>query len=181
VGFEARIEAIYGAHSDEVLHRLVHWTGGDWHGAEDMLQETMVRAWRNIDMLDPDPAEVRPWLLTVARRVTIDRFRSRAARPAEAEVAADDLERQLASVDQYDQALDRRVLCGLLDGLSLLHREVLVQVYLLDRTVPETAAALGVPLGTAKSRLHHALRALRTLSDDSAPSLAQREAELVSS
>jgi RNA polymerase sigma-70 factor (ECF subfamily) len=47
-----------------------------------MLQETMVRAWRNIDMLDPDPAEVRPWLLTVARRVTIDLFRSRAARPA---------------------------------------------------------------------------------------------------
>ncbi len=160
-----RMEAIYDAHWGALLQSLLGWTGGDWQGAEDVLQETMVRAWRNIEVLNPDPAVLRPWLMTVARRVMIDRFRSRAARPAEVE--AEELERLWVLADPYERLLDRRVLCGVLDALSPVHREALVQVYLLDRTVPQAAAALGVPEGTVKSRLHHALRALRAVYVDS--------------
>lgn len=164
--FEKRMEAIYDAHSAALMHALLGWTSGDWQASEDLLQETMVRAWRSIEMLNPNPAVLRPWLMTVARRVTIDRFRARAARPPETDVA--EIDGLCGHPDPYEHLLDRQVLRAVLRSLSDLHREALVQVYLLDRTVPQAAAALGVPEGTVKSRLHHALRAVRGLSEETA-------------
>src|SRR5579875_2455578 len=166
VASEDRMQAIYDAHSNALFRTLLTWLAGDWQAAEDVLQETMVRAWRNIEALNPDPGVLRPWLLTVARRLTIDRFRSRAARPTE--VGVEELEPLGVPVDPYECLLDRRVLFSVLNDLSAAHREALIHVYLLDRTVPEAAAVLGVPEGTVKSRLHHALRALRDMFEDSA-------------
>ena len=164
--FDERIEAIYDAHSTALMHALLGWTSGDWQASEDLLQETMMRAWRNIEVLNPDPAVLRPWLMTVARRVTIDRFRARVARPLETGVA--EIEPLCEHADPYEHLLDRHMLRAVLGGLSELHREALVHVYLLDRTVPEAAAALGVPEGTVKSRLHHALRTVRRLFEEPA-------------
>lgn len=154
-----RMQSIYTHHAPALLRTLLNWTYGDWQAAEDLMQETMVRAWRNIEALDPDPLVLRPWLFTVARRIAIDRFRARVVRPPETEPEA--LEQVPETAEPLERLLERETLLDALRTLSEVHRTALVQVYLMDRTVPEAAAVLGVPEGTVKSRLHHALRAVR--------------------
>lgn len=156
---EERMRLLYRTHANAVFCALLRWTSGDWQAAEDLVQETMLRAWRKLDSLDGDPVTLRPWLLTVARRVAIDAMRARAVRPPEAE--SDPLDEFDAPAESYDQVLDRQVLVDGLATLSPDHRAALVQVYLLDQTVPQAARSLGVPDGTVKSRLHYALREVR--------------------
>jgi RNA polymerase sigma-70 factor (ECF subfamily) len=160
---DERMQAIYDRHAAAILHTLLGWTYGDWQAAEDLLQETMVRAWRHLDTLNQDPDTLRPWLTTVARRVAIDRHRVRAARPPESE--PEPLDHVVEPTEPYEQLLDRDTLRNAMRSLSPAHRTALVQVYLLDQTVPEAANALGVPEGTVKSRLHHALRHVRAALD----------------
>ena len=155
----SRMQAIYDLHSAALLRTLLNWTYGDWQAAEDLMQETMVRAWRHLDTLNTDPQTLRPWLFTVARRIAIDRFRARGVRPPETE--PEQLEEAIEPAEPLERLLDRTTVVGALRGLSEVHRTALVQVYLMDRTVPEAAAELGVPEGTVKSRLHHGLRAAR--------------------
>jgi len=163
MALDDRMQTIYESYSGVLLRTLLNWTYGDWQAAEDLMQETMMRAWRNIGTLDLDPQTVRPWLFTVARRIAVDRFRARVVRPREA--GPDCLEHVTESGEPFEQFLDRVTIRDALAGLSEAHRSALVQVYLLDQTVPEAAAALGVPAGTLKSRLHYALRAVRGALD----------------
>ncbi|HEV2635922.1 MAG TPA: sigma-70 family RNA polymerase sigma factor [Actinocrinis sp.] len=162
-----RMQTIYDCHSTALLRTLLNWTYGDWQAAEDMMQETMMRAWRSLDTLNTDPQALRPWLFTVARRIAIDRFRARVARPAETE--SDPLDQVVEPHEPFERFLDRDTINGALRGLSEAHRDALVQVYLLDQTVPEAAVVLGVPEGTVKSRLHHALRAVRAAMECGGP------------
>ena len=156
-----RMQSIYDLHSAALLRTLLNWTYGDWQAAEDLMQETMVRAWRHLETLNADPETLRPWLFTVARRIAIDRFRARLVRPLESEPEA--LEEAVEPAEPLVQLLDRATVVGALRELSEAHRATLVEVYLRDRTVPEAAAVLGVPEGTVKSRLHHGLRAVRAV------------------
>jgi RNA polymerase sigma-70 factor (ECF subfamily) len=170
---EARVRDLYEAHGPTLLHAIAGWTGGDRHAAEDLLQETMLRAWRHLDSLGERPA--RPWLLTVARRLAIDAWRSRAARPSE--VGDEDAAAAAGTVPDRTQAvLDRAVLVPALAGLSSLQRDVVLEVYFRGSTVRQTATALGIPEGTAKTRTRSALRDLRArLADDEpAPPAAVR-------
>lgn len=102
---------------------------------------------------------MRPWLVTVARRIAIDDHRSEKARPTEEYDR--DLE-SFAESDGTDQVLRQMTVTDAMRTLSQPHREILVETYFRGRTVPEAAAELGLPLGTAKSRVYYALRALRT-------------------
>jgi RNA polymerase sigma-70 factor (ECF subfamily) len=154
------MRAIYDCHSTALLHTLLNWTYGDWQAAEDLMQETMLRAWRHLETLNADPVTLRPWLFTVARRIAIDRFRAREVRPPETE--PDPLEQVAEPAEPLERLLDRETLLGALRELSEAHRSALVHVYVMDQTVPEAAAMLGVPEGTVKSRLHHGLRAVRS-------------------
>src|SRR5262249_62225682 len=101
----------------------------------------------------------RAWLYTVARNLIIDRSRSRGCRPPETDDAV------LPSIPDPTCAIDR-VLTSLalreaLTRLTAAQREVLVELYYRDRSPNEIAAALGIPVGTVKSRAHSAVRALR--------------------
>ena len=154
-----RMQTIYDLHSAALLRTLLNWTYGDWQAAEDLMQETMVRAWRHLDTLNTDPETLRPWLFTVARRIAIDRFRAKLVRPPETEPEA--LDDAVEPTEPLDRLLDRNTVVSALRDLSEVHRSALIEVYLRDRTVPEAAAVLGVPEGTVKSRLHHGLRAAR--------------------
>ncbi len=132
--------------------------GGDRARAEDLVQETLVRAWRHLDVLDPSAAPVRPWLFTVAQHLAIDAHRAREARPHEVGEAA------LAGVSGLDElgaVLDRIVVVDALASLSPEHRAVIVETYYRGRTVAEAARVLGIPPGTVKSRCYYALRALK--------------------
>lgn len=151
---------LYEEHAEPLLMFVLRLTSGDRQRAEDIVQETLLRAWRNAHKLGAHgETSLRPWLVTVARRITIDEHRSGAARPSETyDRDVDDL----ATMDETDRVLGAMTITDALRSLSPAHREILVETYLKDRTVNDAAESLGLPLGTAKSRVFYALRALRT-------------------
>lgn len=155
---EATLRALYDEHAPALLAYATRLTGGDRGRAEDIVQETLVRAWRNLDALDATQGSLRAWLFTVARRLSIDAHRSRAARPAE---VSDAVLSSVPAASELDRSLDRILLGDALRSLSPEHRAVLVQTYYRGRTVIEAAAELGIPAGTVKSRAYYALRALK--------------------
>ncbi|MFJ2647545.1 sigma-70 family RNA polymerase sigma factor [Streptomyces sp. NPDC087420] len=125
--------------------------------AEDVVQETMIRAWRHTERLYSTDGSVRGWLLTVARNLVIDRMRSA---PNRYETVGTD-NQDMAQRDHADSVLASVDATYLLRQLSVEHREVLVHTYICGRTVQETAGILGIPPGTVKSRQHYALTNLR--------------------
>jgi RNA polymerase sigma-70 factor (ECF subfamily) len=152
------VTELYRLYRDPLLSFVLRLTGGDRQQAEDVVQETMVRAWRHVGKLDLTQLSLMPWLATVARRIVIDEQRRKQARPAETGPGM--LER-LQVGDQTDDLL-RRVLVA--DGLRALtpeHRQVLNETILNDRTVNQAADVLGIPVGTVKSRVYYAIKALR--------------------
>ena len=155
---EALVRMLYREFGGALFGHVLHLTGNDRQWAEDVVQETLVRAWRNADRLDREPGMLRAWLYTVARRIVIDGRRSHSARPKEVDPAP--LE-AMPIPDGSEKSLSAMVVADALQGLSPEHREALAETYLRDRTVNEAAAVLGVPPGTVKSRVYYALRALR--------------------
>lgn len=159
VADEAALRRLWDEHAGALMAFVLRFTGGDRGRAEDVVQETLLQAWRHPEALDPARGPVRPWLLTVARRVAIDQYRARQARPTE--VGDDGLVELAASDDGIDAALDRWLITDALGTLTPEHREALVHTYYAGRTVTEAAVVLGIPPGTVKSRVFYALRALR--------------------
>ncbi|TWF97219.1 sigma-70 family RNA polymerase sigma factor [Kitasatospora viridis] len=150
---------LYRLHGGYLLRALLRVTNGDRGKAEDILQETLLRAWQHPESISRGAAQSRPWLFTVARRIAIDHFRMAAARAQE--VAGEVLEDRPVAEDPYEAVLQGRDVAAMLDTLQPHHREVLVELHLKDRSVVETAELLGVPPGTVKSRNFYAIRALR--------------------
>ncbi|MFI6477023.1 sigma-70 family RNA polymerase sigma factor [Nonomuraea sp. NPDC050663] len=155
-----RIALLYQQFGGPLLRHVRRSTGNDLQWAEDVVQETIVRAWRNSARLHWEPGLLWAWLLTVARRIVIDGRRRRSARPTEVEPPEADT---ISVPDGADRTLSAIVVAEALGHLSDEHREVIEQTYLRDRTISEAAEILGIPPGTVKSRLYYAIRALREL------------------
>ncbi|MEU6603373.1 sigma-70 family RNA polymerase sigma factor [Streptomyces flaveolus] len=133
---------------------------GDRLAAEDVVQETLIRAWRHPEVVANPQGSLRGGLMTVARNIVTDRFRARAARPAE---VAETESTVAVERDHADAVVDSVVLMDALDRLKPERREVLVEIYYRGRTASGAAGLLGIPEGTVKSRTHHAPKALRKL------------------
>jgi RNA polymerase sigma-70 factor, ECF subfamily len=155
---EAALRRLWEEHAGALLAVVLRLTGGDRGRAEDVVQETLLQAWRHPEALDPARGPIRPWLMTVARRLVVDQWRARQARPDE---VGDDALAVVAAGDGVDEALDRWLVADALATLTHEHREALVHTYYAGRTVTEAAVVLGIPIGTVKSRVFYALRALR--------------------
>ncbi|MGW3230548.1 sigma-70 family RNA polymerase sigma factor [Kitasatospora sp. NPDC001095] len=150
---------IHRLHGGYLLRSLLRATGGDRGKAEDILQETLLRAWQHPEALAAGPAASRPWLFTVARRIAIDHYRMAAARAKE--VIGEPVEDRPLADDPYERVVVARDIALALRRVQKHHREVLVELHLEDRSVLEASARLGVPPGTVKSRNFYAIRALR--------------------
>ena len=156
---DERMRAMYQAHAEALYRFLLRLTFGERQAAEDLLQETFLRAWRHLDGLNADVNTLGPWLFTVARRLSIDSSRARLARPLESSVV--DVAAVPAGDDAIESVLARETVRLALTKLSPEHRTVVVEIYHNGRSVGEAAALLGIPEGTVKSRTYHALRRLR--------------------
>jgi RNA polymerase sigma-70 factor, ECF subfamily len=154
---ENLLDALYAEYAGPLRDYAERLLGGDRHQAEDVVQETLERAWRNADELASDTA--RPWLFTVARRLVIDRYRAARRRPPA--VTADAALRAVPAPDDLEGAILAWTVADAFRSLSADHRAVLLEVHYRDRTVAEAAARLGIPEGTVRSRTYYALRALR--------------------
>lgn len=155
------LRALYAQHGAHLLRYVLHLFGGDFQRAEDIVQETFLRAWQH--RYEFAAKSAAPWLHTVAHNLVVSAYRRGAARPQESPLgeeeppcAADDLERAVESWHMADA----------LRELTPEHRAVLVQVYHLRRSVAEAAAHLGIREGAVKSLCYYALRALRTMLEE---------------
>jgi RNA polymerase sigma-70 factor, ECF subfamily len=154
---DAAIRELYSRYADS-LHGYAERFCHDSASADDIVQETFIRAWRHLPQLIADDRPVRPWLFRVARNLLIDADRAARARPLTvaaqpAEDARDD--------SGLDQVLDRQLVSAALRRLSGAHRTVLVDTFYHGDSLAAVARELGIPHGTARSRLHYALHSLR--------------------
>jgi RNA polymerase sigma-70 factor (ECF subfamily) len=156
---EERLTVLFDEHGGPLLAYALQLTAGDRQRAEDVVQETLLRAWRHPEALTPERGSPRAWLRTVARNIAFDAFRARQARPREVSIELAD--RVAEPGDAIDRALEAWIVAEALESLTPAHREVLIETFYRGGSVAEASVALGVPAGTVKSRTFYALRALR--------------------
>jgi RNA polymerase sigma-70 factor (ECF subfamily) len=141
---------------------VIRLNGGDRVKAQDVVQETMLRAWRNGGILEQTGGSQRGWLSAVARHIVIDESRSRRSH---SELVTDQVSEPPVE-DAAQQIVDRQLVLAALRTLSTEHREVLLECYFRGASIAQAAKTLGVPPGTIKSRTHYALHALRRALDE---------------
>ncbi|MET9504353.1 sigma-70 family RNA polymerase sigma factor [Streptomyces sp. NPDC006622] len=154
---DAFIRDLYDQYGPLLVRYAARLLDGDWHKAEDVLQETAARAWKHARFLGPRGEHIRPWLFTVVRNLVIDQHRARQVRPLEL-VPAEELD---AVCDGADSTLTSQVVLDALRELNEQQRTVIQLMYYLECSVAQAAEYLGIPPGTVKSRAFYAIRALR--------------------
>jgi RNA polymerase sigma-70 factor (ECF subfamily) len=157
------LRAMFAEHGDALFAHALRLASGDRQRAEDLVQETLLRAWRHPEALNPDRGSVRAWLFTTARNLAIDSWRRRSVRVGE---VITDSPPETLSDDETDRTVETWLIADALARLSQVHREVLVECFYMGRSVAEAAARLGIPPGTVKSRTHYALRSLRLVLEE---------------
>ena len=139
--------------------------------AEDAVQSALILAWAELRALR-DPSRFEPWLHRILTRACSAEARRRKRwseglriLPAAGAYGPDD----------YLTVDDRDLLERAFRRLTVQQRAVLVFHHYLGLSIPEAAERIGIPVGTAKSRLHHAIRALRASVDADARGTASQE------
>jgi RNA polymerase sigma-70 factor (sigma-E family) len=149
--FEAFVAARYDA-----LLRTAYLLAGDHHDAEDLLQQSLVKA---VGAWDRSVGDPEPYVRTILVRQNVSRWRSRRWREVQTELAPD-------RAVEDDGADDRMQLQRALALLAPRQRAVIVLRYYEDFTEAQTAAVLGVAVGTVKSQARDALVRLRQTVPD---------------
>jgi RNA polymerase sigma-70 factor (ECF subfamily) len=154
---DAAIRQLY-SHYASALHAYVEPFCPDRASADDIVQETFIRAWRHLPQLSADDRPVRPWLYRVARNLLIDANRAERSRPM---TVPEQPAGEIGTDSGMEEVLDRQLVSAALAHLSPAHQTVLVETFYRGGTMATVARELGIPHGTARSRLHYALDALR--------------------
>lgn len=162
---DAFVTSLYSEYAAALVSVVMRLNGGDRQWAEDVAQETFIRAWRHTRGLlaERGARSMMPWLVTVARRIVINDRRSRGTRPMEVD---DTLLSTIAVPDDTERMLLRTVLTEALAELTPAHRTVVVEICVHDRTTAEVSSLMGIPCGTVKSRMYYALRHLRSVLEN---------------
>jgi RNA polymerase sigma-70 factor (ECF subfamily) len=156
-----RLRELYRLYSRPLLNYLGKLTLGDLRLAEDICQETFMRAWSHLRQhAEADLDAFRPWLYTVARRLVVDMVRARRARPVE--VIVEDLAQLAPTQDSASGVVMAGAIRQALLRLEPAQRQLLIDLYYHGRSPREVAEELNIPVGTVKSRAYYAKRALRT-------------------
>lgn len=129
---------------------------GDPGLAEELVQESFVRLWRQAARYDPARGSVAAFVFALARHIAVDLWRRPSSRPLPVDLRPDG-----AGGDPAGAVVDAVAVRRALDALSPAHREVIELSYGSGLTQSEIARLVGIPLGTVKTRTYHALRALK--------------------
>jgi RNA polymerase sigma-70 factor, ECF subfamily len=153
---EAALQELHDRHASE-LWRFAMRRTHDRELSEDIVQEVLLRAWKDPSLGQRDQAAARNWLFTASRNLIIDRWRSAASRH---EQRMEDPPEESAG-DATSVVLDRWLIAEALASLSMEQRSVINAAYYEGRSIADISAQLRIPEGTVKSRLHYGLRTLR--------------------
>jgi RNA polymerase sigma-70 factor (ECF subfamily) len=151
---------LWRIHSMVLRRFALKLTLGNHYRADEIIQETLVRAWRHPEVVDGHAQTIRPWLFTVARNVATDLWRTQSRHDDVIESRPQDRPNAVDGIDQAMTAMDVR---AALAQLTPQHREVIAEIYYLGRSAAEVAELLGIPEGTVKSRSYYGLRKLKQL------------------
>lgn len=157
-GSRRALDMLVERHYDSLVGFLYRMTSGDRALALDFAQETFLRALRHIDQFQPD-RRFKPWLYAIALNLVRGYFAS-----AHVCRAADVDTERLPAPDPFDPLADdedARAVIAALAALPAHQREVIALFYYQSFSYDEIAAALGIPVGTVKSRLSLAVKRLR--------------------
>jgi RNA polymerase sigma-70 factor (ECF subfamily) len=160
---EQVLSALYREHAAS-LRAFIRPYMPDPHRVEDVVQETFLRAWRNIGRVRLIDGNPRAYLFTTARNILTDEWRTQSRRP---QLVNDDHRLANApSQDSVNSTLEALTINEALTRLSTDHRNVIQALYYDGLTVPEASERLGIAHGTVKSRSYYAVRALRAAFDE---------------
>jgi len=162
---EADVRQAYDAHVGE-LYRFAYRATGDQGSAQDIVQETFLRAWRSADRFDPTLASLRVWLFAIARNVITDHHRAVGARPRLIGLTDQPADTGSSVADHAEHLVDEWVINEALSRIGEEQRHALTETYLRDRPYGEVAAEVGIPVGTLRSRVFYGLKALRAALDE---------------
>jgi RNA polymerase sigma-70 factor, ECF subfamily len=138
------------------LYRIARLILRDFDSAEDAVQEALVRCWRDLPGLR-DPDRFDAWLNRLLLHSVTDEARNRRRFAANVRV----LRFEPTQPDGAGAFADRDELARVFERLSIDHRTIVVLHHYLGMTVDAAAMTIGIPVGTAKSRLHYATEAMR--------------------
>jgi RNA polymerase sigma-70 factor (ECF subfamily) len=150
----------YGRIAYSLIYRVVRNTGA----AEDLVQETFLRVWNRVQSFDQTRGALGPWVLTVARNRAIDYLRSVDGKMSAGALELDRLETPVLFSDFEDRALsiDRsRILKSAFEKLTPVQKQVIELAYFEGLSQTEMAERMNQPLGTVKTWVRSALKALR--------------------
>jgi RNA polymerase sigma-70 factor, ECF subfamily len=157
----APVTELYHRYGQRLYRFGVQMLGNDGL-AEEMVQECFVRLWRTAGRFDTARGSVGAYLFVIARSTALDIRKRPSSRPL---IPIDDAYTP-PEFDNVEQILDSLILREALDTLSLAHRQVIRMAHDQGLTQSQIAGRLGLPLGTVKTRMFHAMRALRTALDE---------------
>jgi len=155
----ALMQELYAEHAGALWRYTLRLTG-DSARAEDVVQETLLRAWQHPHVFEASERSPRAWLFRVARNMIIDERRSARFRKEVCSLDGSG-ESEQCGPDEVGAALDRLMTGDALSQLSPEHRAVVRRSYYLGWTTAQIAEDLHIAEGTVKSRMHYGLRALR--------------------
>ena len=121
---DAAIRQLYSCHA-EALHGYAERFCPDSASADDIVQETFIRAWRHLPQLIADDRPIRPWLFRVARNLLIDADRAARARPM---TVPDQPDEDAGDDSGLDQVLDRHLVSAALEHLSPFSVPILLEI-----------------------------------------------------
>lgn len=155
---EQLARSLYEEHGP-ALERWAHSRFADRQSAEDVVQETVLAAWRKYDQYDPARGSERAWIFGIARNLAATHHR-RGRRHLRA-VSTDTVAEAAADDAEIARLAERSLIVDAIRALSPDHQHVVSAAYWDGLSTKQIAARLGIPDGTVKSRLHYALRILR--------------------
>ena len=154
--------------SIDAMYRLARLILKDYDRASDAVQEALVRCWRDLPQLR-DVERFDAWSHRILVRAITDEARKRRRDPIQLAVVP-----VASQADSSASLADRDEIARVFHRLSVEHRTVVVLHHYLGMSADEAAATIGIPVGTAKSRLHYAAVALRAALDADARATAER-------
>lgn len=160
---EQSFESMVHAYSKD-LYRYGYWLSRDKEIAEDLVQETFLRAWRAIDSLN-DAKAAKSWLFTILRRENARRFEKKSAQ-AELTTLDDEMVEVFATVDDDFASVDGMAVRAALKELPVNYAEPLVLQVIGGYSCDEIAEIIGVKPGAVMTRVFRARQKLRTLLED---------------